>query len=182
MGEHGGRPLLEASAEVLLDACFASAPVGFGVLDEDLRWVRANRVLAALNGVPARNHVGRRLTEVGGAFAAEIEPLLRRALDGHAAVDVRVQSTGDDPLRVSCFPLGNDERARGAGVVVVEGGDGPRARLSLRLSEERLRLALEGTQTGTWEWERDTDAVSWSASVGPLFGLERGAPAPGYDE
>src|SRR3954451_3743577 len=50
----------------------------------------------------------------------------------------------------------------------------------MRGLEERLRLALEGTETGFWEWEIASDAVEWSANVGPMYGLPRGTQPAGF--
>jgi PAS domain S-box-containing protein len=45
---------------------------------------------------------------------------------------------------------------------------------ALEGEQERLRLALEAARMGTWSWDIDTGAVSWSADVAGLFGLEAG--------
>ena len=52
----------EASAP--FDAVGEGAPVGLGLVDRDLRFVRINAALAAINGRPRELHLGRRLDEV----------------------------------------------------------------------------------------------------------------------
>ena len=42
----------------LLDALFATAPVGLGLWDRDLRYLRVNRRLADMNGLAPGEHVG----------------------------------------------------------------------------------------------------------------------------
>ena len=44
----------------VLDGLFAVAPVGLALLDTDLRYVRVNPALAAMNGAAAAEHLGRR--------------------------------------------------------------------------------------------------------------------------
>src|SRR3546814_1109528 len=51
-------------SEALLDAIFQSAPVGLGVWDKDLRFVRVNPRLAEINGMSAEAHVCRHPTEL----------------------------------------------------------------------------------------------------------------------
>lgn len=59
-----------------------AAPVGFAVLDSDLRYVRVNDYLAEINGLPAVEHVGRTLREVVPGLADEAEAAFGRVLAG----------------------------------------------------------------------------------------------------
>jgi PAS domain-containing protein len=43
---------------------FESTPNGIGLWNRELRFKRVNRALAAINGLPAEAHVGKRLREV----------------------------------------------------------------------------------------------------------------------
>ena len=52
------------SARALLDAFFGGASVGMAFLDRELRFQRVNDALAALNGIPAADHIGRTAAEV----------------------------------------------------------------------------------------------------------------------
>ncbi len=86
----------------LLDAFIANIPTGLAFFDGGLRYLRVNRALAAMNGVPAEAHVGRRLREVLPApgWAAEvetIEALLRGALETGAATPEHALSIEDPP-------------------------------------------------------------------------------------
>jgi PAS domain S-box-containing protein len=48
----------------LLDTFLSRSPVGFAVLDRELRYVRLNETLASLNGVSVEAHIGRRVREI----------------------------------------------------------------------------------------------------------------------
>ena len=83
-------------AAALLDALFADASVGMGFWDADLRCRRVNERLAAINGVPAEHHVGRRPSEVLPGLGAQLEGLLRQVLEtGTALRDVALE--GETP-------------------------------------------------------------------------------------
>ena len=66
--------------EKLLAAYFSSSTVGLGILDSELRYLAINHTLAAMNGIPASEHIGRTVREVLGDFADEAEPRLRHIL------------------------------------------------------------------------------------------------------
>jgi PAS domain-containing protein len=67
-------------ARGLLDAFFAAAPAGLAFFDGDVRYLQVNDVLAEASGAPPGAHVGRRPSEVLGAFGQELEELLREVL------------------------------------------------------------------------------------------------------
>ncbi|MCX4907299.1 SpoIIE family protein phosphatase [Streptomyces sp. NBC_00878] len=61
IGEHAERLLAELTlARQILDGC----PAGIAVMDRELRYLYVNEALALLNGVPAADHIGRRLRDV----------------------------------------------------------------------------------------------------------------------
>ena len=75
----------------LLEALLEHAPVGFAYFDRDLRYVAVNRALAEINGVPAEEHVGRRVSDV----LPEMDPSMERDLEqvlrtGRALLDVEL--------------------------------------------------------------------------------------------
>lgn len=61
---------------VLLEA----APVGFAHYDREGRFVHINAALAAANGAPAADHLGRTIREMAPAVADVVEPLLAQVL------------------------------------------------------------------------------------------------------
>ena len=76
-------PLLVGKAESQgshLDACFAGAPVGMVVLDDQFRFVRVNDVMAKINGPPAEDHIGK---------SARDEP---RGFDNHVGTPTSVHA------------------------------------------------------------------------------------------
>ena len=116
-----------AEALALVDALLASAPVGLGFLDMDLRFVRVNESLAAITGVPAARLAARRIGEV-----LPQAPMIERLLDhviasGESVVDQEADSdTAANPGQVrhwltSCYPVRiGTEEAIGVGIVVVD--------------------------------------------------------------
>ena len=65
-----------------LDTLLVSAPVGIGFWDRELRFIRVNDALAAINGLTPEEHVGKPLADVIG----ELSPVARAALPPCAGV------------------------------------------------------------------------------------------------
>jgi PAS domain S-box-containing protein len=111
----------------LLDALFENAPVGLALLDREMRYVRVNAQLAATNGVPTEQHVGRSLWEVVPRIARDellrdFESVLRTRT---SVVDRAVTGPlrAGDPVRsflVSWYPVAVGERLIGVGALVRE--------------------------------------------------------------
>src|SRR4051794_41402731 len=73
--------LRPSAPDALLEAIFQHAPVGMGFWDASLRCVRINEALAAINGVPAAETVGRTMPEVLGPLGEQLEALFGQILD-----------------------------------------------------------------------------------------------------
>src|SRR5687767_11671842 len=81
-----------ARTTALLDALFAHVAVGIAYWDLELRFERINDELAAMNGVPVSEHLGRRPSEVLPELGGWLEQTLQRVLDsGEALRDVDVE-------------------------------------------------------------------------------------------
>ena len=78
---------------------YETAPVGLCLLDTELRYVRINARLAAINGKPASAHIGRRLREVIPELAATLEPPLQQILrTGEPVLDLEIHgNTPSEP-------------------------------------------------------------------------------------
>ncbi|HVM17395.1 MAG TPA: PAS domain S-box protein [Gaiellaceae bacterium] len=119
----------------LLDSVLASAPVGIGFWDTDLRYVRVNDALAQINGLPAEEHPGRTLAEVVPALAPQLEPIYRQVLESgepfihHEATGEVPSAPGDERhWLTSYYPVRTaDGEIHGLGAVILEVTDRRRA-------------------------------------------------------
>src|SRR3954447_15300456 len=97
-------------ARALLDTLIDQAPIGVGVFDREGRYVRVNDALADVNGVPADEHLGRRVEEIIPDIAADTRAHIEEAVSGSAPVaDLEVaRPQPDGPLKhylVRHYPL-----------------------------------------------------------------------------
>src|ERR1700751_3051036 len=74
--------LLLSESATILETILATAPVGLGVLDRELRFVRVNEALARGNGVPREEHLGRTIVEIWPTIPPELLRRLRELLEG----------------------------------------------------------------------------------------------------
>ncbi len=124
--QHETNRLLEETG-AYLDSAVESAPIGVGFLDRELRFVRVNEALAAINGRSGASHVGRSVDEVAPGVAAAITAVLTRVLrTGVPEADVAIEGSveaGASPRqwRLTCYPLRSKGRPPiGVGVMVLD--------------------------------------------------------------
>jgi PAS domain S-box-containing protein len=173
-----------------LAALYETAPVGIGLVDLDLRYVRVNGRLAEMDGLAAHEHAGRRVADVVPEIPAHVLDAARRSLATGEPVDgveysipSRSQPGRERSFLASIAPIRNEGVVTG-GVCVIE--DVTSVKQAERLALERLgeleivkdRLAeaerLAGV--GSWQWDLLADTVWWSDSLFVLFGKERFVP------
>jgi PAS domain S-box-containing protein len=114
------------NAESLLDEVMMQSPVGIAVFDREMRYVRLNKVVADLHGIPIRDHFGKRPGEVHSKLTDLAEPLIAQVLrTGEEVLDQRLTATLTDGAErhwlASCFPIrdGSGELT-GVGAMLVD--------------------------------------------------------------
>lgn len=106
-----------------LDLLITEAPIGIALVDTDLRFVRINASLAAMNQLSVAAHIGHRAREILPEYASIWEQYWRRVLDtGVAVTDVEIHSEVDNRVAdalVSYYPVrAADGRVLGVGCIV----------------------------------------------------------------
>lgn len=93
------RPIGEVhTAAEELTLLYDTAPVGLCVIDASGRFLRINRRLAEINGLPAEAHIGRTMREIVPGLADAGEALLRRVVGtGQPVLDIEVE--GETPAQ-----------------------------------------------------------------------------------
>src|SRR6185436_10865921 len=118
----------KARVVALLDAALGCSPVGFAFFDSDLRFLRVNSAIAAVNGRSPEEHVGLSLRDIHPWLARDIEPVLKEVLASRKPV-VNVEFVGPAPgilgpprtWLTSCFPIvTSDGELFGAGIALTD--------------------------------------------------------------
>lgn len=143
----------------LLDTVLRRAPVGFALLDLDLRVLRVNEALAELDGFPLEAHIGLHMSDLWPDITVRIGPLVRALPStGSPLLDFEVATENWQGRRiealVSCYPVVAEPRDAPPriGVLVRDVTERNRMRAlveeSLRTQVERQRGAIEILQQG----------------------------------
>ena len=132
----------------------AQSPIGLAVLDTDLRYVSVNPALERLNGVPAADHIGRRVAEVVPDVEVEaLEGAARRVLEtGQPLVDHRtVGRTAADPDEERSWSISLYRLEDAFGIVLGVAGsildttEQHRARVEAETARRRLTLIADAS-------------------------------------
>jgi two-component system CheB/CheR fusion protein len=126
-----------------LETIYRNAPVGLALFDRKLHYLRVNKTLAEINGVPVHEHLGRALQDVVPALAREVLPRMRQVIETGqpTSLEVRGQTVGrpgpDNVWIADFYPLTRPDGSVEAVCSVV------REITEERRAEEELRRSME---------------------------------------
>lgn len=145
----GRQHVIESLA--FLDTLLRTAPAGFAVFDQHLRYVRINDRLASVNGLPADAHLGRTMREIAPDLADAHDDAIRRVLEtGAPVIDIEIAATVTHATMTrhwlaSYYPVQTpDGDVLGVGMVVVEITERKLAERLLSGQNEVLELLARG--------------------------------------
>ncbi|MCL6751055.1 PAS domain S-box protein [Nostoc sp. CCCryo 231-06] len=152
----------------LLNAWVTSSPVALAFLDTELRYIHANEALAATNGVPQSQHIGRTFREVLPEWAAQIEPVFEQVMQTRQPLlnqEVSGETYPPGVYRyglVSYYPVClPDGQLLGVGISSIDITQLKQTEQALQESEAKFRSVVESNMIGIGFWHRDgriTDA------------------------
>ncbi len=171
----------EARAERLseeLAVLYRALPMGFCVLDRQLRYVRINERLAQMNGRPSEAHLGKTVREIVPDVATEAEPLLRQVLEtGQPILGIEMHGRAPTAPEIErewvshYWPLKDDEgQVLGVAVIVEELTERKRLEESLRREEEFRTLAEHSTDVIV-RYDRSLKRSYANPAIETVFGL-----------
>ncbi len=82
----------------LLESLLKNAPVGFAFFDKEHRYIRINDTLAQINGLPAQDHIGKKIEELLPVNAKTVAPVLDKVVETKEPV-LDFEVTGQTPKR-----------------------------------------------------------------------------------
>lgn len=151
MDEFRASRVEQATNAAELDALYARAPLGLGLIDRDLRFVRVNPALADMNGFSPEEHVGKKVWDLVPDLRATAEPMLLKVLEtGEPLRDMAITGTTlayPDQIREwreQFYPIfvGQGE-VSGIGIICEDVTERRIQEREIREREDRLRRVLD---------------------------------------
>ena len=172
--DHGEELLAE------LAQLYQNAPLGLCLLDRDLRYLRINERLAAINGRPVDEHIGRTLREVIPEIAETLRDAYRQVIrTGEPVVDQEIRAPAPtDPTvekywLVSLHPIKDRTGSvRAISTMVQEITNHKQAKEALRASEEQYQLVAETATDSIISIDEDSRIVYANPATKEVFGFE----------
>jgi PAS domain S-box-containing protein len=176
-----------------LETLYAQLSVGLCFLDTNLRFVRINEKLAAINGASVADHEGRKLGDMLPRPLADlVEPIYRGVLDsGVPVLDHEIRSPAsasmsDEFWSISCTPVNADNGARlGVQVIVQNITERKLAEQALTKANTALRRANEDLEDFAYSASHDLQeplrmVAIYSQMLRKKFGGKLGAAGDEY--
>ncbi len=169
-----------SDASALFDVVGEGAPVGLALVDTELRFVRINEALAAINGRPREQHLGRRLDEMLPELASVLVPIYEHVLETGQPVlerELTAEQPGTGRVRhvlASWFPVRAAGEIAGVGAVVIDVTD-------LKDAEMRLEGVLRQLPVGVVIADADGTVVLENRRLAEM-GIPVAKPGTPLDE
>ena len=146
-----------------IERLYATAPIGLGLLDTELRFVRVNERLARIDGLAANAHIGRRLADVVPEVAASMEDIYREVIATGMLLVERELRAATPALpgvqrdwQVSAYPLKHpDGTVLGVTVAVSDITEHKRLNDELKHQEMLLRHVIDAMPGLVIYFDRD---------------------------
>jgi PAS domain S-box-containing protein len=175
-----GRKQMELAlrqSETTLNALIASSPIGIALFDRELRYVHVNEALAATNGVPLREHLGRTFWDVLPQWAPVIAPILQQVMETQNPLlnqEVVGATHPSDVIRfglINYFPVClTDGEVLGVGVTSVDITDRKRVQQELQQTLQTLQTIVTASPLPIVVIEPDMTVKLWNLAAERLFG------------
>jgi PAS domain S-box-containing protein len=153
----------------LLESIGAAFPVGFKLVDGDLRVVRINEMMAEISGGTVEESIGRTAAELAPALWPQLADVYRRVLAGETVSNVDVSSpSAADPHRMrhwlaSYYPVRMDGEIVGVGNIVVDITDRKEA-------EEFRAVVMDNMAEGLYTLDADGFVTYMNPAAASMLG------------
>lgn len=111
----------------LLETLYESSPVGLVLVDQELKFLRVNSILAEINGLPVSEHIGKTISEILPDLADRLNPIYTKVLETGEVVR-NVEINGPHPSHpqtegywlATYYPVDIENQERAVGGVILD--------------------------------------------------------------
>ncbi len=150
----------------IVDGFFASAPLGLGIVNDELEYIKVNDLLANFNGQPIIDHLGQSIQKISPDRASSLAPVYRQVLlTGQPILNQEeTRTTLENPRSprtwlMSYFPIVTHDLISKVGVIVMEISDRKQLEQQLKRQARQdpltsLSNRLHFKEASEFEWKR----------------------------
>jgi PAS domain S-box-containing protein len=158
-----------------LNALFETSAFGVALVDRDLRYLRINRRLAAIDGRDPEEMIGRTIAEMAPHVAERVSPVITevfRTNEAETGVVVRLAAgEGERVFHANYLPLRAESgRVEVVASVVLDVTDLERAEDALGHSERLYRTIVEAAREGVWMLDGEDRTTFVSGRMEEILG------------
>ncbi len=169
-------------ALAILDQSLHKSPIGFALIDRDYRFIRINEAAALLNGMPADDHLGKKVQMVTHEYAPKIISLIDEVFaTGGSLMNLPFRKHGEGGKGllaglVSYYPVRHPTTYEIFAVAVSFQDITEQLRIQNLMTEhkERLRFAQEAGKIGAFEWDLGSQRLFWTPEMEAIYGFRSG--------
>ena len=170
IGERKKAEEIARESEAQLNAYFDASPMGMGMVDRQLRYLKVNQPLADFTGIRVEDYRGKTIREIVPQLAYILEPVYEQVFATGKAI-LNFEISGETESRpgelrdwqLSYFPLmGEDGMPKAVGTVVIEITERKRAEVELNYAKNDRRKGKPREERISGKHEpRDSHANEW---------------------
>lgn len=167
-------------ALAILDQSIHKSPIGFALIDRELRYIRINETLAGFNGYSPDLHLGRYIREMA-PDAVEVESMVERVFDtGASFMGLASNGKKSDSFpvfgQVSYYPIRHPATNEifAVGVTFQDMTEQVMSQNLIRENQDFLEFAQKAGKIGAFEWNVKTQKIIWTSELENIYGLGPG--------
>lgn len=174
---------IKEDALAILDQSIHKSPIGFGLIDRDLKYIRVNEALAKLNGVEANAHLGRSVFDVIPMAADSTVPIIHEVFRTGKSF-MNLPYSGHPPRNrnefvaglLSYYPVRHPSTHEIFAVAFSFQDITEQQMIQSLLSEnqERLKFAQSAGKIGAFEWDPVSNMIMWTSELENIYELDPG--------
>lgn len=175
-------------ALAILDQSIHKSPIGFALIDRELKYIRVNETLAAFNGHLPEHHLGRHLREMA-SDTSEMEAMIERVFvsgESFMGLTTTGKTAASFPVygQVSYYPIRHPATNEifAVGVTFQDMTEQVMSQNLIRENQDFLEFAQKAGKIGAFEWNVNTQKIIWTSELENIYGLGPGEFTGKYEE
>ena len=156
-----------------------NAPAGFAYMDTNFRFVHINETLAAINGLPVQDHIGRSVEEVVPSIWPLVKPVYMQVLEsGEPVTNIELSGTLGGDQKEKRYWIGNyypirikNNEILGIGVIVIDISERKRSEEAIKFQNTLLSTQQEVSIDGILVVDSSGDILSYNTQFVDLWDI-----------